>query len=648
MNILVLDFETYYDRSFSLKKQTIPEYVADPRFHVHGLAIRLPDGNPTFRTDVACSLDDLRRRFGEHLERTTVVSHHAHFDGYILKHRFGLCPRYYIDTLLMANHVHGRRSTSGRSVSLSDLAERYGLGTKGDLDFMCGVRYPNERQLAQLASYANQDVNLTWGLCERLLAEMSRPEVEIPILMHTIRMFTERSIRVDVQGINELERQVIERMEGCLQRAGVTAEMVTKDKEFSGLLKDALGRTGRRLPMKMGKNGEIPATAKTDEEMQALVADHDPAVANLADARLAKKGADQSLARLGTLRRIVQATGGTLPPYLVYYGSHTGRFSGGGGFNIQNLPKGGLEGEIRNLLVPQPGQVFIIADLAQIEARITAWLAGEQVMLAAFQEGRDVYSEFASLTFGQNVRKANDNDSADLRLRLTSLREVGKQAVLGLGFGMGALKFMAQLRAKPLVAPLFDAGQLTALMCRQIVDSFRNTYRAIPLLWNSLEWALRRSIDSLPTDLGWLSIDQRGSVTRVFLPSGRAIRYEDLRLEPGERAVHYLGNDGMVHEFTPDEPSMVYGREDHLYGGKLCENIVQAIARDLLVEAILRLEARGLRVIFHVHDEVIVEVPATDAEAARQLVDAELSRQPEWAPGLPVKCEARVMERYAK
>jgi len=228
------------------------------------------------------------------------------------------------------------------------------------------------------------------------------------------------------------------------------------------------------------------------------------------------------------------------------------------------------------------------------------------------------------------------------------LREVGKQAVLGLGYQMGALRFMEQLRAKALVAPLFETGQLTPGICRQIVQSFRATYPGLPCLWDWLDDAARYAIEGVRSETEKLRMDRDGTVTKVRLPSGRALRYENLRLAPEQYPVRYLGDDGMEHEFTPEAPSIVYGRGQHLYGGKLCENVVQATARDLLVEAILRLEEAGLHVLFHVHDEVIVETPVAEADAAERAIDVELSHEPPWAPGLPVKCEIQRVERYTK
>ena len=649
MNLTILDFETYYEQHFSLKKLSIPEYVHDPRFHVHGLAIRWPDGKAEFRVDVGTALVELQARFGRDLEGTTVAGHHLQFDFYILNHVYDIRPRHFIDTMLLAHHVHGRRDGAmGQSVSLGALAAHYGLQAKGDLDFMSGVRTPDVQQLAELAAYAMCDVQLTRQLAELLLSQITRPEVELPILMHTVRLFTERAIRVDVGGIDRIEQQVREASELLLAAANATPQAISKNGSFNLLLKTALARSGRLLPLKPGKRELIPATAKTDREMQALLDDDDPAVANLARARLEKKGEDQKLARLATLRRVAGATGGKLPAYLVYFGGHTGRFAGGGGFNIQNLGRTGLGGQVRGLLIPRPGHRFIIADFAQIEARITAWYADEQQMLQAFAENRDLYSEFASRVFGRPVRKPSEADPPDIHAQLGPLRQVGKQATLGLGFGMGALKFMNTLRADTKAARLFEAGDLTPLVCREIVETFRADYPGIKQFWSQLEDAAFAAIDGISTDLGRLRVARVDDVTQFWLPSGRALRYPELRLDPTQHTIRFLDENGQEAEFVPDGPAMVYGRCASLYGGKLCENVVQATARDLLVEAILRLENCGIPVLFHVHDEVVVEVPNEEVNSALEIVRRELSYSPTWASGLPVACEVWAADRYGK
>lgn len=649
MNVTALDFETYFDQDLTLAKMTIAEYVHDPRFALHGLAICWPDGRAEFRTDVDAALAELQSSFGRDLQQTTIVAHHAQFDLYVLCHVYNLRPRFFIDTMLLAHHVHGRREgAEGESAKLSALAQRYALPRKKDLDFMRGVRHPDARQFAELAAYAECDVKLTTELAARLLPQITRPEVELPVLMHTVRLFTERGVLVDVSGIDRLAAEIRSQVREYLATAGATPEQISQSGTFVSMLEAALARSGRKVPLKMGKKGMIPATAKTDAEMQALLEDDDPVVAALAKARLEKKGEDQKLARLETLRRITHATGGFLPPYLLYCGAHTGRFSGGDGFNIQNLAKKGLGGQVRKLLMARPGHVLVIADLSQVEARITAWLAGQQDMVEAFRRNRDQYSEFAATTFGREVRKVRDDDPPALATQFDAYRMVGKQAVLGLGFGLGALKFMNRLRAEPLAARLFETGDLGPLACRNIVRGYRSQFQRIPCLWRNLEAAAVAAVEGESTTVGQVRFDKTDSVVRCWLPSGRALRYPDLRLEDTARCIRFIDEFGEESEFTPEGPSLVYGHGTGIYGGKFTENIAQAIARDLLVEGVLALEERGVPILFHVHDEIVAEVPENQADDAKHLVAHVFSSAPAWALDLPVACEAKVRIRYEK
>ena len=649
MNLLVLDFETYFDHAYNLKHLTIPEYVHDARFHAHGVAIHWPDGHAEFAVSVESALDRARAAYGEHMEKVTVACHNAMFDLYILNHRFGLRPRFFVDTMLMAYHLHGRREKGhGVSASLGSLAEVYGLPCKGDLDFMQGVRFPDTRQLAELSAYGCRDAEITCELARKLLPKLTRPEVELPIIMHTVRLFAERFVCVDTPGIGQLEDEIRRQTETFLQDAGVTAEDVSKDKRFTELLAQALRRTGRSMPMKPGKNGPIPAMAKKDAAMQALLEDGDPVVAALASARVGKKGEDPKLARLKTLRAITRATGGGLPPYLVYCGANTGRFAGGGKFNLQNMGRTGLGLRTRELLVPKPGHVFVVGDLGQIEARITASYAGQQDMVAAFAAGRDIYAEFATATFGCEVRKPLADDPPDVQRRLGGLRQVGKQAILGLGFGMGALKFLNVLKADPQVTPLFQHDALSPALCNDIVRDFRGRYAAIPGWWRALEAAVRTVATGGQTELGPLRFSHDTDEMLLWLPSGRALRYPGLRFDDAPRSISYLDEIGQTAEFTPEGPSLIYGSGIPLYGGKLAENVVQATARDLLVEAILRLEQRGIEVLFHVHDEIIAQVPEEQSEEAERLVKQEMTTVPPWAGDLPLACEVKSCRRYGK
>jgi len=649
MKLLTLDFETYYDAKYSLRKMTIAEYLHDPRFRVHGLAIRHPDGKCEFRQDIPEVLSGLQKRYGERLETVTVVGHNLYFDLYILNRVYGLSPAYFVDTMLLAYHAHGRPGAGQKQGgSLAALAERYGLQAKGELDFMSGVLHPDPRQSADLRDYAVNDVKLTYALALRLLPELSHSETEIPLMMHTVRLFTERGLHIDTTALDILRNTMAGDLAAKLTAAGLSQEEASGDKKFCHRLSAALGATGRSMPTKPGKNGDIPALAKDDEAMQRLAQDDDPAVAALATARLACKSTAQLRARLDTLTRIIDLTGGTLPPYLVYCGAHTHRFSGGQKFNIQNLGGADYGSALRKLIVPAPGCVFLCADLAQIEARVLAWYAGEQDLLCAFAEGRDIYCEFASRVFDYPVHKPIGDEPVEEQEQLRALRQVGKRAILGLGFGMGTKLFHEKLRSDPLTAPYFPDSQEGRRGCRDVVNSYREAYPGVPALWKGLEQGFKDAVEGAHWRGYGLHFQRRDGGVDAVLPSTCRMRYPNTKVHFDANKVAYIDEDGDEVSSDIEGERISYGGGLGLYGGKLVENIVQSTARDLFVESILRIEKEGFKVLFHVHDEVVVEVEKERSREAEERIRAIMETVPGWATGLPVSVEIRECLHYGK
>lgn len=647
--IIVLDFESYYDQDLSLRKLPVPVYVNDPRFHLHGVAIRNAEGVISFETDVPAALADLQVKYGGNLERATIVVHNGHFDLYVLAMRFGIFPSYTIDTLQLSHALYGRKGEGGQSGKLADLATLMELPSKGDISWLSGERTLNGRQAMELSDYAKHDVELTYQIALRLLPQLSNPSIELPLAAHTLRLHHESRLRIDLVGVEALIEDIKGDASRFFEKAGVTPHQASSRTEFNQILEKALSRTGRKLPLKNGKNGQIPATAKTDEEMQALVDDDDGVVAALAQARLARGSEAQQVAKLQMLHRIGTATGGILPVHLVYHGAGTGRFAGGGRFNIQNLPKQGRASKIRSLIQAPPGHQLVKVDLAQIECRVTAWLAGEVSLLRAFVDGTDVYSREASAVFGREVRKPIKSDAPAEAELFDSLRQTGKQEVLGLGFQMGALKFMNTLRKDPKTAPLFDSDMLTAHKCRQIVDRFRGAFTYIVRLWGIADKAFRSVAQHGGS--AWINsifVQQVGDRVEVRLPSGRLLRYPRLRLERSPSTITYLNQQGEQCAFTQNGSHLVYGDNIRIYGGKIVENLAQAIARDILVGAVLRLTRRGVEIAAHVHDEIIALCRTEDADEVLRMVREEMERPPEWASGLTLAADGRYGPSLAK
>ena len=622
--LLVLDFETYFDGPYSLKKMTIPEYVHDARFRAHGIAIRWPDGRCDFRPDIAEALLELRAEFGDRLGAVTVMCHHAHFDGYILVKRYGLTPAYVTDTLAMARQVF-----PGVGHKLADLAQRYGLQSKGDaLDELEGVREPSPGQLAKLAAYARHDAELCYSIAMRLLPRFSRPEIELKLIDHTVRMFTERALPFDLEGARKLLQKAKKELQAVLDTAGVDRK-TAGGKRLEALLAAELEKSGRRLPTKVGKNGQIPALAKGDGGMKQLLEDPNPQVQRLACARLAVKSAPQVENRLKTMIHIAEATGGVMPVPLKYHGCHTGRYSGDDGINLQNLPAHikGLAARIRGLLRAGDGHRLVIVDAAQIEARVLAWFAGQQDLLQEFGQDGDPYSRFATRIFGEPIRKPKGDDPPDVQDHLGPRRQLGKTCILGLGYQAGVERFIRMVRTDPKVGPLLENGTLTDAFLTEVHRDYRRNYTQVVQAWRVTQNAFANALGMGRDVARCVSITRDSEAAYIHLPSGRRLFYPDPHI-PLSGEMRYSGGK--------------------LYGGLLVENVIQGIARDILVEAMLALEQRGYETVLTVHDEVVLRVPTEAAEKAKGAAIECMSTTPAWAPGLPLAAEGRVADRYGK
>lgn len=276
---------------------------------------------------------------------------------------------------------------------------------------------------------------------------------------------------------------------------------------------------------------------------------------------------------------------------------------------------------IRTMLIPKPGCEFIVADFSAIEARVLAWLAGEQWRLDAFQRGEDIYCASASQMFGVPVVKHGINGE---------LRQKGKVAELACGYGggSGALISMGAL----------DMG-LKEDELPDIISSWRDANPEIVKFWYAVEKAAIETVkDHNDRSVGRIGFRFSANTLWIVLPSGRRLAYIKPRLQPnrfGRMAVTYEGigsNNKWIRMET--------------YSGKLTENITQATARDLLAEAMWRMERAGLDIVGHVHDEVILEVPKGSITVDE--VCSIMNRNPAWADGLPLSSAGYTGNYYFK
>ena len=310
---------------------------------------------------------------------------------------------------------------------------------------------------------------------------------------------------------------------------------------------------------------------------------------------------------------------------LNYYGAHTGRFSGGDKLNLQNLPRNGA---IRSALSAPLGNVLIACDSSQIEARMVAYVSGQQDLLEAFREGRDVYSEFASEVYGRLVTK---DDKVE--------RFVGKTCILGLGYGMGHVKFRNTLAlGMGGISVNIDENE-----AQRIVQLYRRKNHKIASFWNRCNHALGEMLAGRAGQLcDVVSYDGDG----LRLPNGLYIKYAALR--SGADGYEYISDARTFRKLA--QKRIMSGEEvkvdwTKIYGGKVTENIVQALARIVISEQMASV-GRHYPVAFQVHDEIIINVPGEESTDAQELVLKKMSTPPSWAKDLPVACELGVGTNY--
>ena len=529
------------------------------------------------------------------------VAHNAPFDAAVLTWRFGIRPYMWVDTLAMARAVE--RLEQGNS--LKKLAERHNLGVKGTevLDALGKRRRDfSPQDLAQYGEYCKNDVELTFKLFNVYLSQVTPQELQVISL--TTKMFSEPVLELDVELLEQHLEAVRDRKSKLLEAAEADRETLMSNDKFAELLKSIGVDPPRKISPTTGK--ETWAFAKTDEGFKALLEHEDETIQTLAAARL---GTKSTLEETRTQRFINIAKRGNLPVPLRYYAAHTGRWGGDDKLNLQNLPSRGTN-TLKNAIIAPEGYVIIDADSSQIEARVLAWLSGQTDLVEAFANGEDVYRIMASAIYNKSVEQITKEE-----------RFVGKTTILGAGYGMGAEKFKIQLK---------NFGVDTSIEeCQRIISVYRQTYPRIPELWKQAGRCLDAMIQGAVAPIGVqsqaLSMDERG----FRLPNNFHIKYNDLRSEM----------DGYTYKSRNGRTKV--------YGGKVVENLCQALARCVIAEQMILMSER-YRVVLTVHDAVACVALEQEAKEAKKYIEKCMRTKPEWALELPLNCEAGYARSYGE
>ena len=605
MQILTLDFETFYDREFSLSKMTTEEYIRSELFETIGVAVQLGTYKPEWFSGTHKEIKKFLHRFD--WDNSVVVAHNAMFDMAILNWHYDIRPKKIADTLSMARALHGIEVGG----SLAALAAYYGLGEKGtEVVNALGKRRIDfsAEDLSRYGDYCINDVDLTFQLFCRLANGF--PLSELNLIDLTIRMFTEPVLELDVGVLNNHLIDVQAVKAALLDSIAESKDMLMSNPQFAELLRVHGVEPPTKISVTTGK--ETYAFSKTDESFKALLEHKNPAVQALVTARL---GVKSTIEETRTQRFIEIAARGSLPIPLRYYAAHTGRWGGDDKVNMQNLPR---TSPLKRAIIAPEGYVVIDSDSSQIEARTLAWLAGQNDLVEAFDRGEDVYKIMASSIYGKPIDEI-----------VKSERFVGKMTILGAGYGMGAMKFRDQLKNFGVV--------LSEEECMRIIRVYRETYPMIPRLWQQAGEALKAILGDRTAPLGREGVLVVEGTKGIRLPNDLYIKYPNLRwMETQEN-----GRPQFVYDSKKGRAVI----PNRIYGGKAVENVCQALARIAIGEQML-LIAKKHRVVMTVHDAIACVVPTAESDAAQKFVEATMRVRPKWAPDLPLDCESGVGQSY--
>lgn len=588
MQLVTLDFETYFDDEYSLKKMTTEEYVRDHRFGVHCVCAKIDSGDTFASTKEIKSL---------YIENSGVLCHHAHFDGLILSHHYGIKPTFWFDTLSMARLVLPHL----KSHSLESLASYYGLGTKTvPYQLFKGKRELDNNTMLQLSDGCLNDVELTYEIFKRLLPYV--PEEELRVIDLTIRLFTEPKLRLDRESMIAYYHEELRRKKELLTKHGIEEKDLASNIKFAALLQSYGVEPPKKISLKTGK--EAFAFAKTDDGFKELLTSDNDDIAALAECRISVKS---NIAESRSKRMLDMDARGAMCVYLKAYGAHTLRWSGGDSMNWQNLKK---KTPLRESLIASTGYVCVVVDKSQIECRLLNYMAGQMDVLAAFASGRDQYCDSATKFYGYTVTKKEHEHNE---------RKLFKEVELGSGFGMGHVKFQTYIKQK--------ANRVVSIEeAKSIINFYRRTHPRVTALWKEAEQVI--GFLASGSNYTWKMVEVRDG--RIYLPNGSYLSYEGLYKDE-ERDWRYPTKKG----------------NSKLYGALLVENVVQALARMMFARDVLKI-AEKYKVVMLTHDECVYIAREQEAQQAYDFGVEALTTNYEWCKDIPLAAEGGFARNYSK
>lgn len=652
MQPIFLDFESYWDSNHTLSKMSPTEYIMHPETEIQSVSIKIGT-EPAY---VIFGEERIREHLLNDIDWTDVmaVGHNmSGFDSMILAWRFGINPKMYGCTAAMARSQYSKTSTfvDGKNltgVSLKKLAAELGVGKKLDLEATNtkGKKLKDftDEELKSMAAYNKVDTELCYEIFRKLYPTF--PKQEMLLIDMTTRMLVEPKFILSYSLVDKaLEDVKAEKKQSLLDLAktlgldtayeaadalglnqpGIEEDvraMLASSAKFGELLKDL----GVEPPMKVSKTtGKwTPALAKTDDEFIALQNHPNPLVAAAARARLEVKSTILET-RLEAFLKAADACEGKLPVPLKYAGADTtGRWSGEQ-YNMQNLPRIGPKPKpsdaLRMSLKAPTGSKIIVADLSGIELRVNMFLWKVPYAMELFKaspDKADLYKYFA----------AHDLYGIEEAQVTKEQRQVGKVAHLGLGFGAGGATFQK-------VAKLMGGVDMDLEEATRVVNTYREAHGEIANGWRRFQDCLPKIAQGTEEAIDpWgLCITDKNSVR---LPSGRSIYYPNLVKERDDNGkTEWWYGSGRTRA--------------RIYAGKGVENLVQALARDVIAEhAVKFFKATNLRPALMVHDELVYVVREDKAEEYLDQLQGIMRAGVSWWPELVTWSEGDIAGSYGE
>lgn len=605
MNLLFLDFEVYHNKKdkYDLRDLSLVEFVRDGRFSMQGMGL-IAHGITHW-----VSANDVERCLRSiDWPNTAVVAHNNKFDSFILAERYGIVAGQYIDTRALAKAVLGK---TVKGHSLKTLAEHFGLPPKGELktDGKLELTVDEEKELA---TYCLHDVELCREIYNRLIVDF--PQSQLDMMDWTIRTFVQPKLWLNVEKLEKAAKEEAERRENIIQATGIPKSVFSSNPKFAALLKEK----GYEVPTKKSpRTGEeIPAFALGDVGFLELRRNVDQKLNRLVEARIAAKSTlletrATSLAAIGKT--------GAWPFDVEFSGANqTHRFSGGGGAggNPQNFTRGSA---LRHAVEAPEGHKLVVGDFAQIEARLVAYLSKDPGLIDVIENKPDLYCDFGTSYFGRSITKADDGP-----------RRFSKCAILGLGYNMGVDKFIHTVQIQ-------TGQQLSDEEGQRAVQLYRRKYNKVPALWQWLDTHIEDITGPKIRQLGTLPIDVGRNM--MILPDGLVMRYANLRYEMKQT---YRGTKkAWVYDVWDKSKTKMDTKT--LYGGKLLENICQALAGVLCREVIAKFYEECVG---QCHDEVILSVPQALAPMYAGRLKAAMETKPYWMDRIKLVSEVHVGKNW--